>query len=190
MTKSKNQEENKSCLVCNKKLTKAQKKFCCDSHGWHYNYITHLDEWKDRDKIRYARDRPKVLKRSRKFSKKRYEENKEEIAKIHLEYANKRYKEDEGYRIRKQLGSALGYVIKRYIKTGKVMNPLKKYSIDWEGIIKVLSPIPKDRHLYHVDHIVPLYKFDLTNIELIQAAFSPENHRWLLAKENQGRLRS
>ena len=106
-----------------------------------------------------------------------------------MEYANRRYKEDEGFRIRKKLGGALSSIIRQYIKTGKVGNRLKKYGIDWEGIIKQLSPIPKNRYLYHVDHIIPLFKFDLTNIEQVHLAFAPENHRWLLAKENQGRDR-
>ncbi len=123
------------------------------------------------------------------YSKKQYKENKESIAKRHLDYANKRYRLDEGFRIRKQLGSALSMVIRVYIKTGKIRNPMKKFNIDWVGIIEVLSPIPKNRSDYQVDHIIPLFKFDLTNIEQIQIAFAPENHRWLLTKENQGRDR-
>ena len=123
------------------------------------------------------------------LSKKHYEENKEDIAKRHLNYANTRYKLDEGFRIRKRLGGALSSIIRLYIKTGKVGNRMKEYVINWEGIIKQLSPIPKDRHLYHVDHIIPLFKFDLTDIEQVHLAFAPENHRWMLAKENQGRDR-
>jgi len=123
-------------------------------------------------------------------AKRSYEENKEEIAKRHLAYANRRYREDESFRIRKQLGSALSMVVRGYIKTGKVRNPMRKFDIDWEGIIKVLSPIPKDRNKYQIDHIIPLYKFDLSQIEQVRIAFAPENHRWLLAKENQGRDRS
>ena len=123
------------------------------------------------------------------LSKKNYEKNKEKIAKRNLEYANERYKLDEGFRIRKQLGSALSMVIRVYIKTGKIRNPMKKFGIDWEGIVKQLSPIPKNRSNYQIDHIIPLFKFDLTNIEQVHLAFAPENHRWLSAKENQGRDR-
>ncbi len=131
----------------------------------------------------------KYKDKHKKYSKQHYEDNKKEVSKRHLEYANRRYREAEGFRIRKQLGSALSMVIRVYIKTGKIRNPMKKFSIDWVGIIEVLSPIPKNRSDYQVDHIVPLYKFDLTNIEQIQLAFAPENHRWLLTKENQGRGR-
>lgn len=133
----------------------------------------------------YRRNREKI----KAYHKGYYEGNKEEVSKRHLEYSNRRYREDEGFRIRKQLGSALSMVIRVYIKTGKIRNPLKKYNLDWEGIIKQLSPIPKDREKYHVDHIMELHRFDLTNIEQIQLAFAPENHRWVLAGENQGRDR-
>ncbi len=123
------------------------------------------------------------------YSKKYYEENKEKRLEQTRINQNRRYREDEGFRIRKRLGGSLGMVIRVYIKTGKIRNPLKKYGIDWVGIIKQLSPIPKDRHKYHVDHIIPLFKFDLTDIEQIQIAFAPENHRWLLIKDNLGRDR-
>lgn len=131
----------------------------------------------------------KNSKRIKSYGKDYYGENKEAKIEYTRLYQNKRYREDEGFKMRKKLGGALWKVINHYIQTGKIGNPMKKYGIDWKGIIKQLSPIPKDRHLYHVDHIVPLCKFDLTNIDLIQAAFSPENHRWLLAKENLGRTR-
>ena len=36
----------------------------------------------------------------------------------------------------------------------------------------------------HIDHIKPLCSFDLTNLEEVKKAFAPENHRWLLAKDN------
>ncbi len=131
----------------------------------------------------------KHKKKIKAYGKNHYENNKEAKIEYTRIYQNKRYREDEGFRMRKKLGGALWKVIDCYIKTGKVINPCKKYGIDWEGIIKVLSPIPKERYKYHVDHIIPLCKFDLTNIEQIQLAFEPKNHRWLLAKENLGRSR-
>ncbi len=120
-------------------------------------------------------------------SKEHYENNKELRKKQNLEYYHRRYKIDEGFRIRRRLGTALGHVIRYYIKTGKVSNPMKKYGLDWKGIIKQLTPIPKPRSKYHVDHIIPLFRFDLSNFEQIHIAFAPENHRWMLAKENMSR---
>lgn len=123
------------------------------------------------------------------ISKKYYEENKEEVSKRHLDYVNKRYREDESFRMRKQLGSALSAVVRHYIKTGKIRNPMRRFEIDWKGIIKVLSPMPKDRKKYQVDHIVQLWRFDLSQIEQVRIAFAPENHRWLLKEDNQRRNR-
>ena len=132
----------------------------------------------DKNKIKY------------KGKSKEYDENNKEkrIEQTRINH-NRRYREDEGFRMRVKLGGALWKVIDHYIKTGRIGNPMKKYGIDWEGIIKVLSPIPKNRSKYHVDHIIELRKFDLTNIEQIQIAFAPENHRWLLAKDNLRRDR-
>jgi len=135
------------------------------------------------NKRRYDHDKKKF----KDYSKNYYETHKEEQGAKHLEYVNRRYREDEAFRMRKRLGSSLGKVIRDYIKTGKVSNPLPHLMIDWKGIIKVLTPIPKPRSAYHVDHIIPLYKFDLSKIEHIHLAFAPENHRWLLIKDNLSR---
>lgn len=148
-------------------------------------YKNHKEKHWGRNGEIYDKHKERFKRNSKNF----YKNHKEEKIESTRLYQNKRYREDEGFRIRKQLGSALSTVIRVYIKTGKIRNPLKRYGIDWEGIIKQLSPIPKNRSKYHVDHIIPLFKFDLTNIEQIQLAFAPENHRWMLAKENQGRDR-
>ncbi len=148
-------------------------------------YKEHKDKFWEYDDTIYDRF-PERFKRT---AKKYYNNHKEEKAAYTLQYANRRYREDEGFRMRKKLGGALWKVIDNYIKTGKISNLMPKYEIDWKGIIKVLSPIPKDRHKYHVDHIIELWRFDLTDIEQIHIAFAPKNHRWLLAKENQERSR-
>ena len=90
----------------------------------------------------------------RQKSKERYEKDKDKRNKQNLEYVKARYRVDESFRMRRRLGTALGQVIRHYIKTGKIANPMKKYGIDWKGIMKVLTPIPKPRKDYHVDHII------------------------------------
>ena len=59
-----------------------------------------------------------------------------------------------------------------------------KYNIDYDAIINYLKPFPKDIQNYHIDHVIPLCSFDLTKEQQLRKAFAPENHRWLLAKEN------
>jgi len=140
---------------------------------------------KELNKSYYYKDRNKF----KAYSKDYYKSHKKESAKKGLEYYHKRYKEDEGFRMRKRLGNALNRVIFHYIKSRVIRNPMQKYCIDWEGIIKQLKPFPKNRHKYHVDHIIPLFKFNLTDWEQIHIAFAPENHRWLKVKENLGRQR-
>jgi len=182
-----------NCIICDKQIVQRDKtqvtcggKDCIREH------------MKMNGKVYYARDREKNLEYKKKFydkntstmkdrSKDYYEKNKEQSNKNNLEYVKARYKVDEAFRMRRYLGTALGLVIRDYIKTGKISNPMKKYGIDWEGIIKVVTPIPKPRKDYHVDHIVPLYKFDLSDFEQIHLAFTPENHRWLKAKDNMKR---
>jgi len=60
----------------------------------------------------------------------------------------------------------------------------KDYGIDYEKIIEHLKPFPKDLSKYHIDHIKPLCKFDLTKKEEVKKAFAPENHQWLLVTDN------
>lgn len=150
-------------------------------------------KYRENNKVKISKINYKYYKKRTEYyknlSKKYYEKNKEKRAKYNLEYVKKKYKEDLAFRNRRKLGTALGGVIRYYLKTGKVSNPLPELGVDWKGIMKVLTPIPKPRKDYHVDHIIPLYKFDLSDIEQILTAFAPENHRWTLAKDNMGRDR-
>jgi len=138
-----------------------------------------------KEKKHYSNNKEQYKERS----KINYEKNKEKRKKQNLEYYHKMYKNSEGFKMRRLLVTALGSVIRYYIKTGKISNPMSKYHIDWEGVMKVLTPIPKPRSKYNVDHIIPLSRFDLTNFKQIHLAFAPENHRWLKAKDNRKRDR-
>ncbi len=151
------------------------------------------EKYRNNNKVKISKINNKYYKKRKGYyrnkAKEYYENNKELRKKQNLEHYHKMYKSSEGFRMRRLLGTALGYVIRNYIKTGKILNPMRKYHIDWEGIMKVLTPIPKPRSKYNVDHIIPLYKFDLTDFEQIHLAFAPENHRWMLAKDNMKRDR-
>ncbi len=73
--------------------------------------------------------------------------------------------------------------LKRYTETGKIMSS-KKYGIDYQAIINHLKPFPKNIENYHVDHIIPLSRFNFNNPEHIKRAFSPDNHQWLTIQQN------
>jgi len=174
--------KNKNCLYCGKKLKGKQKKYCCSKHqSTHYRtFPEHRKIWARSNRKRYLRITKRLIKESKEY----YENNKEKAMNTKREYTMRKYHSDESFKMRVKLGTSLNYVIRHYIKDGKVLNPMAKYCIDWKGIIKQLSPFPKNRKDYHVDHIIPLCKFDLTNWEQIQIAFAPENHQWIKIKKN------
>ena len=142
-----------------------------------------------------------------KYSKNYYEKNKEKLKQYQLNYyKNKdkekhklyykkyhfdRYHQDIQYNIRNKLRILLNQALKLYTQEGKTLSS-KKYGIDWKQvIIKLMNELPQDfeerkntDNPYSIDHITPLSSFDLSNSYEIKKAFSPENHQWLLFKEN------
>lgn len=93
-------------------------------------------------------------------------------------YRKEKYKNNQAYRIKKRIQSRIKDAVLNlsYKKS--------KHGIDYEGIIKKLSPIPQNIDDYHIDHIFPLSAFDFTKPNHIVAAFAPENHQWLLKDQN------
>ena len=101
---------------------------------------------------------------------------------------NKKYKEDKEYQIGVKLRNRFKQALKTYSKTGKIATS-REYGIDYEAIIKHLTPFPEDIQNYHIDHIRPLCSFNLNDPEEIKKAFAPENHRWLLAEDNLAKIK-
>ena len=98
-------------------------------------------------------------------------------------YEKEKIKNNEKFKIIKRLRTLLRATFKKYSLCGKVKSS-KKYGIDFSAIIKHLGPYPGDLKDYHIDHIFPLSAFNFDDPIHIKAAFAPENHQWLLAKEN------
>ena len=96
-------------------------------------------------------------------------------------YFKHRYKNDEKFNILHKLRSRTQAALNSYISLGKTKKS-KEYNINYEKIIEHLGPSPGKE--YHIDHIFPLSAFNLNDIIHVEAAFAPENHQWLLAKEN------
>ena len=97
-----------------------------------------------------------------------------------------KYLSDEGYAVKRRLRNLLRCAFNHYSKTGKFTTS-RAYGVDFGAIVKHLGPCPGDRKCYHIDHIRPLVSFDFDDLEQVRLAFSPENHRWLLAKENMSK---
>lgn len=94
----------------------------------------------------------------------------------------KRKMEDTNFLIKTRLRDRLRDAIRFYNHTKKFRRS-NEY-INYEAVIKHLGPCPGDKRLYHIDHIKPLQAFDFSKDEEIKKAFAPENHQWLLARDN------
>jgi hypothetical protein len=99
-------------------------------------------------------------------------------ARCHSCYTIHRYNTDPAFRTKCLVRNK----IRKVFKSGKESSVLKKYYIDAHKIAEHLGKQPDGDH--HIDHILPLFAFDLTDPLHIYAAFHPSNHQWLLAREN------
>lgn len=93
----------------------------------------------------------------------------------------KRRAEDPQYRCLLLLRGRVRKAFHEYSSTGKIRSS-DEYGIDYAAIIERLGPRPEGD--FHIDHILPLSAFDFDNQQHIVAAFAPENHQWLPAKDN------
>ncbi len=128
----------------------------------------------------------KRRKRRQKEYHKAYHQKPEAIKKRrinHNKYTKEKRKEDKQYLLKCRLRRSVCDALRIYTTTGKIMTS-KKYGINYKAIIKYLSPFPKNINKYHIDHIIPLSKFDLNNLEQVKRAFAPENLQWLTIQEN------
>jgi hypothetical protein len=180
-------------------------------------YAAHIEEQRLRSKLKHIKFKEKNNFRNRiyrripevklkeKLRKEKYRElNREKISKKHADYYlknrerilkrnadwdKKAYKTNLQFAIRKRLRARLLDAFEYFTKNGKVYFA-KDYGIDYSAIVKhLISTKPKDLDTqeYHIDHIIPLAKFDLTNKEQVKICCSPENLQWLPAKENESK---
>jgi len=175
------------CSICGKKgLTKApNRRFCDDctkTPGAVYK------------EIKRYRQQPEVKAQINTY-KRQYRQNpevKKKEVKWHIQYNNRRRKRDVYFRNKMNLRRRLVRALRDYTKTGKIMHSYE-YGIDYNKIIEHLM---KNRpagvsdadlgnyRRWHIDHIMPLSRFNLNDPEEVKKAFAPENHQWLTAEEN------
>lgn len=170
-----------------------------------FYYFANKERISIRDK-KY-KDKPEVKERIKLYKKRYKEKNNDKIKKINRQYyynnknkikeiystkkvrerinkiRNERKKLDPQFSINTRLRCLFNQAFKRYTKNG-VVGPSKKYGIIWMDVIEYLKPFPEDISEYHIDHIIPLVSFDLTDPKQVKKAFAPENHQWLLAFDN------
>ena len=126
----------------------------------------------------YLKNKEKEKIIQNKYYKKNLNHINHYLKKYHVE----RRKKDPNFNLKHRLRSRLNIVLKKF-GNGKIF-PSSKYGINYKKIINHLKPFPKEISKYHVDHIIPLCTFDLTDPKQILKAFAPENHQWLLAEQN------
>jgi len=166
-------QRKRICSMCEEKQTEsAHCKYCEECRIIKNTEIRKKINVKRNSK---ARERYHIMKLDPEWKKKKYESAKKCIS--------RRYRKDKNFATAMRLRSLVYQNLRRYSDGGKV-KPSKKYGIDYKKIIKHLEPLPEDIKLYHIDHIIPLSRFNLNNEEEIKSAFAPENHQWLLAKDN------
>lgn len=128
-----------------------------------------------RENNRERARRPEVRARNIEAQRAYRERHPRRAVESQLKYRKKRLRDDPYFalvdRLRSRVRRALGA---GYSKGGD--------GIDYAAIARHLGPKPGDG--YHVDHILPLCQFDLSQWDQVLRAFAPENHRWLKAGEN------
>lgn len=87
------------------------------------------------------------------------------------------------YPLESKLRKRLCKAFKVFSKNGKIKKS-SEYGIDYQAIFEYIGPCPGKKEEYHIDHIFPLSAFDFDDPIQVKIAFSPENHRWLKAKDN------
>ncbi len=143
-------------------------------------YEDNLDEITKQHKEWYENNKDKrkeyMQRPERKAKKKEYSQRSEVKAKQNT-HNRKRRKEDSKYAICRRVRENFKDALKLYSTTGKVMST-SKY-LDMDAIIKHLTPFPEPRENYHIDHIIPLCKFNHDDPEQVRKAWLPSNLQWL-----------
>lgn len=146
---------------------------------------------RDRARIYREKDRGDINKRVERLEKKRQYriKNKEKIAKYHKEYCYNRGHTDIEYKLRRNLRGRLNCALKNNSKTGSAVRDLgcsiSEFKIYLES--KFTEGMSWDNYGlfgWHIDHIIPLAKFNLTNREDFLKAAHYTNLQPLWAIDN------
>ncbi len=132
---------------------------------------------------------PSCKECKKKLQSEYYSKNKEEIIKKDVARKVAKYKNDFSYRIKHQLRSRLRTALSRDYRSGVAIDylgcsieELKKHL---ESKFKVnMTWSNHSVHGWHIDHVLPLDAFDLTDIEQIKKACHYTNLQPLWSSDN------
>lgn len=180
-----------------KNCSKCKLEICITLFSKHRRYPDGLQQWcSPCRKKDYEKNKHKVKKQKKRYReqnkgklKEYYEKNKHRIMKQQNEYTGKRRQIDLNFKLKGNLRTRLRTAIKEGQKTGSAIEDLgcsieflKQYLSDkfkpgmtWENY---------GFHGWHIDHIIPLSLFDLSNPKELKKACHYTNLQPLWAAEN------
>jgi hypothetical protein len=165
----------------------------------------HPEEFKEKDKMRYEANKEVIKDKNKKYralnrdaicrqKKAYYEQNKEQIKEYHQQ--NKPHRNawkknktltDPAFRVKESLKTRIHDVLKnmKASKTNQLIGCSKNELLDWiENQFGVVYSWETYGEQWHIDHVVPIAFFDVTNANEQLLCFSWTNLRPLCANEN------
>lgn len=142
---------------------------------------------KDKDKFKkYYQDNREDILRKRKIY---YRNNRDKIVAKNSKYISDRTREDIDFKIRRVLRSRLNHALNKNNKAGSAIRDLgctieelKKHLED--QFVEGMSWDNHGLHGWHIDHIIPLSEFNLTDPEELKKACHYTNLQPLWSKDN------
>jgi hypothetical protein len=152
---------------------------------YHKKYrLDNLEKVKKMTKIWIENNREKFNK----LVNKSYHKNKKKIIKKNMEYERKRLQTDMNWVLKKRLRNRLRQALKGISKSKSTMELLGVPHMDflktWLECKFKEGMTWENRHLWHIDHIIPCSSFDLTKAEEQAKCFHYTNLQPLWASEN------
>lgn len=163
------------------------------------------EKYKQRDALYYQNNKEHILQRNKQYNvvnrdaiiqnkREYYQNNKAQILQYHQENKEKRnekkrikFKADNLFRISETLKARINDVLKnkKSIKSNVLIGCSKNHIKEWLQY-QFTSDMSWDNYgnYWHIDHVVPISFFDLTNIDIQRICFNWTNLRPLNAKAN------
>lgn len=157
----------------------------------------------EKSKFYYKNNREKILNIRKKHNKtiKKYKRSKESILKKKEYEKSKKYKEKRNFKLREKYKNDIFFKIKAILRSTLYKSIKRDKKCDQS--FNLIGCTPREFKLYmekqfdntmswenhglktwHIDHIIPIYTFDLTKEEEQKKCFHYTNMRPLSAKEN------
>jgi hypothetical protein len=151
-------------------------------------YLKNKDKMNENSKNWKKNNKERNREHNRKNLKIRYYKNRKKIIERNVEYERKKLKTDINFILRKRLRARLKAALKGKSRSKSTMELLGVPHIDflktWLECKFKEGMTWENRHLWHIDHVLPCSSFDLTKAEEQAKCFHYTNLQPLWASEN------